>query len=102
MGWVTQGGRRYYYRKVCNGHDVRAVYVGTGPKAELAAEEDARRAASRRAAVARHAAERALAAEIDGAVAPVADLVDALLAASLLVTGHHYDDHCKWKRLRRR
>jgi hypothetical protein len=100
MGWVTQGGRRYYYRKVCDGHRVRAVYVGAGPLAEAIAAEDAQRAAARRAAVSRHASQRALAAGVDSAAAPVADLVEALLAASLLITGHHYDDHSEWKRLR--
>jgi 4-hydroxyphenylpyruvate dioxygenase-like putative hemolysin len=100
MGWVIHNGRRYYYRKVCNGHRVRAVYVGAGPVAEAIAVEDAQRAAARRAAIARHAAQRALADEVEAGAAPVADLVEALLVASLLTTGHHYDDHFEWKRLR--
>ena len=102
MGWVIQGGRRYYYRAVCCGHRVKRIYVGRGPLAEAVAAEDARRAMIRRAVIASHRVQRALAAEVDAAAAPVADLVEALLAASLLATGHHYDDHSEWKRIRKR
>jgi hypothetical protein len=102
MGWVIQGGRRYYYRKVRDGHRQRVVYVGKGPLAEAIAAEDSKRAAGRRSAFARHAAQRELAACVDATAAPVADLVEALLRASLLTTGHHYDVRHEWRRFRRR
>ncbi len=100
MGWVTQHNRRYYYRKVCEGHRVRCIYVGRGPAAEASAAIDAERAARRRVRIANHHAQRDFAAGLDAAAVPLADFVDALAAASLLLTGHHCDDHREWKRLR--
>jgi hypothetical protein len=101
MGWVTQGRNCYYYRKVWNGRQVRAVYVGAGPLAEAVAAEDAARAAERRGRIARHAAERALAARVEEAAAPAAELLEALLTANLLTAGYHYD-HSKWKPIRKK
>ena len=102
MSWVIQGKRRYYYRTVRDGRRQRVVYVGTGPLAEAIAAEDAERAAARRAGFARHAAQRDLAARVEAAAAPVADLMEALLTASLLTTGHHYDARHEWRPFRRR
>ena len=101
MGWVNQKGRRYYHRQICRGHRVISVYMGNGPAALQAAEEDAARAAERAALIAAHRAEYELADAIDAAAAPVHDLVATLTKAQLLVTGHHYD-HSAWKRIRRR
>lgn len=95
MGWVTHHGRRYYYHNIRDGRRVRAVYIGRGP----AAEHYAALAAERRAVIAEHAAQAALAAEIEAAAAPVAELVNALAVASLLLTGHHYDDTYRWRRI---
>jgi len=55
-----------------------------GPLAEAIAAEDAEAAAACRAAIARRPAQRALVAEVEAVAAQVADLTDALVAATLL------------------
>jgi hypothetical protein len=102
MGWVLIGKNRYYYRVVWNGHRQVTIYCGAGRRGEAAAAEDAEYAAARRAMWARHAAQRALAAQVEAAAAPAAGLTDALMVASLLTKGLHHSMSNGWRRQRRR
>jgi hypothetical protein len=102
MGWQVIDGQRYYYRHVNNDGQWKTVYVGKGPAAEVAEAMDAERAEARRARTAKHASERALAARVEEAAAPADELLDALVAASLVATGHHTDQRRRWRRPERR
>lgn len=99
MPWINNGSRYHYIHKVRRGRRWVTVYVGTGPAAEAIAAADAARSAARRARIALHEEQAALADEADASAALVTALVEALAEASLLTTGHHYDHH-EWKRLR--
>ncbi len=98
MGWQVIGKRRYYYRVVWNGQRQVAIYCGGGTRGEVAAAEDAARAALRRAAWARRAEQRALAAEAEAATAPAAGLAEALTVASLLRNGLRQGRTTGWRR----
>jgi hypothetical protein len=50
MGWETRRGRKYYYRARRIGERVVKEYLGSGPAAEQAAQEDAEARARRKAA----------------------------------------------------
>ena len=100
MPWITQGSSRYYIRKVRRDGRWVTVYVGAGPAAEAIAALDAERSAARRARITLHEEQAALAEEVDASVELVTALVEVLTDASLLTSGHHYDDHGEWKRLR--
>lgn len=100
MVWIVRNGHRYYYHKAWSRQRDRSIYLGSGPLAELFAALDAERAADRRAAFAEHAAQRGLAASIEAASAAVTEFAGALVTASLLITGHHYDNRCRWMRIR--
>ena len=101
MPWISyKSPSPYYIRKVRKGRRWVTVYVGRGPAAEAIAELDAQASAARRDLIAYHAEQAELAEEIDASAALVTALVEALTEASLLTSGHHYDDHKEWKRLR--
>lgn len=98
MPWRRHAGRAYFYRAVRVGSQPRALYVGTGPAAELAAAEIAHRQAERvahREALAE--SERAYA----SAVAPLLQLeseCDALLQDSMTAAGYHRYKHSPWRK----
>lgn len=85
MGWERRGNRRYYYRKRRQGGQVVSEYVGAGELAETTAALDALERDLRQAEQRRWEAIQAADAQVD----QVADLVQALIHAILLATGHH-------------
>ena len=101
MGWETRRGRGRYYtrsRKV-HGRIIRE-YVGTGPVAELAAQQDAEKRVKRLAARERlhHGA-----AQWTGAAAPLmqlSQLLDGLTAATLIAAGYHQHHRGTWRKRR--
>lgn len=100
MSWSKRGSYRYYIRKVRRGDRFVTVYIGRGPAAEAIAALDAEISAARRGLIAAHAEQAAVADAVDAPAELVKVLVEALTEASLLASGHHYDDHGEWKRLR--
>jgi hypothetical protein len=88
VAFESRGGRRVYYtrsRKV-NGR-VRREYVGCGPTAWLAAEEDTRRRAEREAHATATRTERATLQALDGLSLAFSRLVDLLVRAVVLPRG---------------
>jgi hypothetical protein len=100
VGWVTRGGRRYYYRSYRHEGRTKRQYLGSGPQAEQAA-----------AAVAKAWADRADEAKRlaqDGrsykeAVVPLelfCRLTDKLVVAALADQGYHRHRRGEWRRRR--
>jgi hypothetical protein len=85
MGWEQRSNQRYYYRKRRQGDRVVSEYVGTGELAAAAATLDALERELRQAERQRWAAIR----EADAQVQEICDLIQALVQAALLATGHH-------------
>jgi hypothetical protein len=90
MPW-TDG--RYYYRSVRENGKPRRVYVGTGPAAEAAAEEDRRVQEERDQIRSRMAQLKAEHAALDAELTEVYRLADTLGRAALYAAGFH--QHCK-------
>jgi hypothetical protein len=95
--WDVRGRFKGYYRHQRIGGRPRRVYVGTGPAAEQAAAEDARRKAQRQAEREFDEADRrryAVATEpLDGLTA----LVEGLAKAALLGSGWKQHDRGEWR-----
>ena len=103
MAWETRerGGRYYTRSRKVRGKVVRE-YVGTGPRAELAAAEDALHRAARARAAQDRRGERERWADLEAPLAQLDGLGDALLAAVLLAAGYHRHDRGVWRQRRRR
>jgi hypothetical protein len=88
--WDQRGGRRYYYRSEIDANgQPRRRYIGTGPVAEQAAQEDARRRQEGQAADAAWQAELAELLELDTLIERFYRLTDLLLAAELMAANYH-------------
>ena len=101
MAWENRrrGNRRYYYRSRRVDGRVVKEYVGRGPAAELAAEQDADARAKRDA---QRTAERGHRHQHEAAVnrlAGFAEWCDMLVAGALLVAGLH-NHRGEWRRRR--
>jgi hypothetical protein len=85
MGWEQRGNRRYYYRKRRQGGQVVSEYVGAGDLAAADAALDALERELRQAQQRRLAAIQAAGAQVK----EVCDLIQTMIYAVLLATGHH-------------
>ena len=98
MAWESRRGRgRYYTRSTrVNGRVVRQ-YVGSGPLAEKAAEEDARRRAERQARAEALRAERERLAQAQALLQGLCSGTDLLLRAALTAAGFHQHNRGAWR-----
>ena len=100
VGWEERRGRPYYYRARKLGGRVVKEYVGTGPAADLAAEQDA---AERRERAAARERARQIESREAPAVAALAELgrvLDGLAAAFLIGAGYRRHHRGEWRRRR--
>jgi len=99
MGWEKRHNRRYYYRKRREGRQVISEYLGYGAVGELAAQWDASVWQGRRSADAAFAKMREEHDADDQLYRVVADNVDTLAIAYLLMYGYHTHKGT-WRRYR--
>lgn len=85
MAWE----RGYYYRKRRIGGQVVSEYIGTGPLAELIAEEDEQQRAEREAQRAQLRKLKRADRNIDRQIDEAGEMVRSVINALLLATGHH-------------
>ena len=90
MGW-EQGprGRPFYTRTLRVGGRRVREYLGSGPRAQAAAEADGLRRAQRQAEAAARRRERDRLAEADGLVLQLFDEAGLVASAALVASGHH-------------
>ena len=101
MAWETRSrGTRYYTRSRRVGGRVVREYVGTRPRAALAAELDAEDRDQRRLERAALREERRQLADLDAPTTRLSALVDALAAGALLRAGYRRHDRGDWRRRR--
>ena len=100
MSWEKRrGSGRYYTRsRRVRGHIVRE-YFGTGPVAELAAQEDAERRAQREACAAAIRAVEEHYAAADAAVTNLTEVCELAEAVALMLAGYK-KHHREWRRTR--
>lgn len=101
MGWESRGGRGRYYtrsRKV-DGRVVRE-YVGTGLVGELAARQDAEERAEKLAERERLQAEDTRWATVAAPLHELSQLLDGLMAASIIAAGYHQHHRGTWRKRR--
>lgn len=99
MAWEQRAGRRYYYRKVRDGGQVRSKYIGSGDLGRFCAQSDRD---ERRARKAERDALRALQqaeADIDRQLASAEATIAALTADALTAAGYHRHKG-QWRRKR--
>lgn len=99
MAWEARGGQLYYYRSKREGRKVRKIYLGRGPAARLAAQQDAE--AKRRREAERRELLR-LRVQM-GQLGAVDDLIErglgVLTTATLYTEGYH-EHHGEWRKRR--
>jgi hypothetical protein len=102
MGWERRAGSsgRYYTRTIRRDGHVHREYVGTGPAAEAAAADDARRRAERMAARTQLQSLMAQDQDADAAVAAFDAAVEALMRGALVAAGFHQHARGAWRRRR--
>lgn len=100
MSWERRGGQWVYYRaRRVNGRVVKE-YCGTGPLAELDAEEDADTRTQRRSKVEAERAEREDFSEADAALDALHEETNAAVRQVLTATGYHQHNRGEWRRTR--
>ena len=101
MGWEKRkrGGLYYTRSKKINGRVVRE-YVGTGLLAELAAEMDALERLRRVEEAEAWRAERERLEALEGPVAKLCEITEALARAALLASGYHRHNRGEWRKRR--
>jgi hypothetical protein len=100
MAWETRNGKGPYYtrsRRV-NGRVVRE-YIGTGPQAEQAAQEDEDARIEKALRAAAWKAEKETVESLDGALESLDQGCDHLLAFVLEQAGYHYH-RGEWRKYR--
>src|SRR5262245_64751786 len=94
MSWEQRGSQLYYYRvRYHQGHLVK-TYIGTGPVAQRAAQEDAHQRALRKQE--RLAKQDLLALETQ--LQTLTTIVRTFVASSLLGQGFHQHQRGEWRR----
>ena len=86
MAWERRGNKRYYYRSVRVGGKVKKTYFGNGPLAIAAAEEMEVARLERERGEETRRMQRERYQQMDGVMGELADELDRLLAAELMVT----------------
>ncbi len=101
MPWESRNGKgRYYTRsKQINGRVFRE-YLGTGPRAEAAAAEDAHRRAERQAEADVHKAAESQRREAETPLRTLDDFARLVLASALTAAGYRQHDRGAWRRRR--
>jgi hypothetical protein len=97
---VRRGAKVYLYRYQKQDGRSRRVYVACGPDAERAHDDDLRRRARRQALTKAWQDERQMLEGIDGLVSRLADAVQALARADLLLKGLRRHARGHWRRRR--
>lgn len=100
MAWEIRRGRKYYYRKVREGRQVRSIYVGASENASHFAELDAQinqSSADERATTRRM---QEFYDEAGAQVERLASIVETLMEGVLLAAGFHTHKR-EWRRERR-
>ncbi len=92
--------RSYYYRARKVGGRVVKEYLGSGPHADLAALQDTLAREDRAAAVHARRAERDRLEAIDSKVTGIDDTIEAVMRASLVLSGYHRHHRGDWRRRR--
>ncbi len=101
MAWENRRGvGRYFTRSERVGGRVVRHYIGTGPIAELAAREDARRRREREAKRAALRAERESWDAVEDAASVAYATLGTLIRAGLLARGFHQHNRGEWRRRR--
>lgn len=100
MGWEQRGTQRYYYTAERIDGRVVKRYVGTGHVAELSARYAAATRAERAADAEDDRQARDDLNDLDAALDPLHDLVDALTAAALVAAGFHRHHRGPWRKRR--
>jgi hypothetical protein len=100
VAWEQRGGKRYYYRGIREGSRVTKQYVGVGPNAVAAAEEDAAARAARAADAAAAKAEAEGLAALDQVMLDLDGRADGLAAAAMVLAGCR-KHHGGWRRGRK-
>ena len=99
MAWLKKGNHEYYYRSRRIGDRVVSEYVGSGPLANLIAEQDQddrlERELERRSELEEQRSHKRLEQQADSA----GDLINAMVQAAFLVTGHHTHKR-QWRKRR--
>lgn len=97
MRWEMRArGRLYYTRSVRINGRVRRQYVGRGEAALLAAEQDARERAERRARAAAWAHERADLESSDASIRELDEIAELVMAGVLMSSGYHRHNRGEW------
>jgi hypothetical protein len=89
MAWVKKGNREYYYRSRRVGDRVYSEYVGTGFLAELIEEQDQKERMERELERRREMEKRRAHKRLERQADEVYDLINTMVQAAFLVTGHH-------------
>src|SRR5262249_17881056 len=95
---MTWDRGRYYVRKGREGDQVQSEYLGTGPLAEQAADQDAEERLQRQAVTAAYQAIRERARAVDEAMEKFSAALDCLFQATLLAAGYHQHDRGEWRK----
>ena len=101
MTWERRpNNRRYYYRsRKRNGKTVK-TYIGTGAKAEQAAQLDALNRAIRNTRIQSRRAAQARQKEMDEPLVKLCWLSDLLMKAALVSEGYYQHDGGQWRKRR--
>jgi hypothetical protein len=89
MAWLKKGNRKYYYRSRRVGDRVYSEYVGAGFLAELIAEEDQAERLERKLEYRREMEKRRAHKQLERQSDEVSNLINSMVQAAFLVTGHH-------------
>jgi hypothetical protein len=101
MGWENRNGRgRYYTRSRRVGGRVLREYVGSGLGAELTADLDEDRRASRAERASEWRAERERLEAADQDFDALCRLADSLMRAELIAAGYHQHARGAWRKRR--
>ncbi len=100
MGWERRGNQLYYYQASKIGGRTVKHYVGTGPLAELVAEEDTGHRGQREVEAETWRQEQARLTSLDDMVTTCCDSSTVLAKAVLYAAGYHQHDRGAWRKRR--
>lgn len=100
MPWAARGKRKYFYRSRRAGGLVVKDYLGTGPAAELATADIARRRADRKQARAERKADRERWAQVEATLNDLDRVLRALVHARLKTLGYNQHARGRWRKKR--